>query len=230
MSPRLRLRTHRSDAVEAYRQARWPPPSTPWRDAAFAVVDLETTGLDPRHDEIISFASVPVEKGRVMVGRTITATVRPKRMPRAETIRIHGLREADLETAPGLDDVLDLILEALTGRVLVAHAAWVEGGFLSQALRRAGLDVHDPVIDTAVLAERVPAARDNGAAEEEVPGEHVVTSPGLSRAAVRHGLPVHRPHHAEGDALTTAQLYIALATQLDRTEPQTVGSLARAST
>ena len=42
------------------------------------------------------------------------------------------------------------------------------------------------------------------------------------------GLPVHRPHHALGDALTTAQAFIALATHLERYAPQTVHSLSSA--
>jgi DNA polymerase-3 subunit epsilon len=49
----------------------------------------------------------------------------------------------------------------------------------------------------------------------------------LSHAARELGLPVHRPHHADGDALTTAQLFLALATRLNAREAQTVGSLAR---
>jgi DNA polymerase III epsilon subunit-like protein len=40
---------------------------------------------------------------------------------------------------------------------------------------------------------------------------------------------VHRPHHAEGDALTTAQAFIVLATHLDGFSPQTLGSLVRIS-
>jgi DNA polymerase III epsilon subunit-like protein len=40
---------------------------------------------------------------------------------------------------------------------------------------------------------------------------------------------VHRPHVAEGDALTTAQLFLALVTHLERAEPQTIASLARLS-
>ena len=140
-------------------------------------------------------------------------------MPAAETIRIHGLRPDDLEGAPSLDDVLDLMLEALTGRVLVAHAAWVERGFLDSAFRPAGLRVEKPILDTSVLVRHVLGS--NGAGE----GEAVR----LVDAADRLGLPVHRPHHADGDALTTAQLFIALASRLDAVEPQTVGSLARMS-
>jgi DNA polymerase-3 subunit epsilon len=203
----------------AYRAASPPSRATPWREARFAVVDLETTGLDPRRDEIVSFASIPIENGRIMVGGARSAVVRPARMPEPETIRIHGFRPADLANAPALPEVLDLILEALAGRVLVAHVAWVERGFLAAALKPVGLRLPEPVLDTSVLARRVfgPARRN---AREPLP---------LSDAARSFGLPVHRPHFAEGDALTTAQLFLALSARLDRADPQTVGSLARLS-
>jgi DNA polymerase-3 subunit epsilon len=191
----------------------------PWREAPFSVVDLETTGLDARRDEIISFAAIPIDDGRVVVGSIRTAIVQPRHMPDADTIRIHGLRPADLADAPPLREVLDLVVEALAGRVLVAHAAWVERAFLDAALRPAGLRVAEPVLDTSVLVRHV--LRGNGVGEAETIR--------LSDAVERLGMPVHRPHHADGDALTTAQLFLALVAHLDAIEPQTVGSLARLS-
>lgn len=213
---RLR-RPARSPAARAYEEAEIAPPETPWREAGYAVVDLETTGLDPKQDEIISFAAVPIDAGRIKVGAVSTLMIRPSRMPEAETIRIHGLRPQDLAEAPELRAVLDSVLEALTGRVLVAHAAWVERGFLSGALEEAGPRLRQPVVDTVALFRR---AQGQGAMDDEA----IVP---LSDAARDLGLPVHRPHHADGDALTTAQLFLALATRLDAREPQTVGSLAR---
>ncbi|OLE38553.1 MAG: hypothetical protein AUG48_01395 [Actinobacteria bacterium 13_1_20CM_3_68_9] len=206
-------------AANGYQTTKPPPLTTPWREARYAVVDLETTGLDPRRDEIISFASIPIEDARVIVGGTRTTVVRPTRMPEAETIRIHGLRPADLADAPALPDVLDLMLESLTGRVLVAHVAWVERGFLAAALKRAGLRLAEPLLDTSVLARQVLAPEDLG--DERASS--------LAELVRKLGLPVHSPHVAEGDALTTAQLFLAVATHLDRIEPQTVGSLARLS-
>jgi DNA polymerase-3 subunit epsilon len=206
-------------AAGAYRGAPAPPARTPWRDARYAVVDLETTGLDPRRDEIISFASVPIEDGRVIAAEASTGIVRPVRMPDAETIRIHGLRPADLTGAPPLSEALDRILESLTGRVLVAHAAWVERGFLTAALKPAGVRLIEPILDTAALIRHaIPA--------DKLPDQGAVS---LSDGARELGLPVHSPHIAEGDALTTAQLFLALATRLDHSERQTVGSLARLS-
>ena len=195
-----------------------PPPETPWRQARFAAVDFETTGLDPERDEIISFAVVAVEEGRVDLARTVYRLVRPERMPPAETIRIHGLFESDLEKAPPLAEAIGELIEAIDGTVVVAHVAGVERGFLGAAL---GAEFRNEIVDTAALWEDL--ARRRGA-------RFTRDGPiGLTELARRLSLPVHRPHHADGDALTTAQVFLALATQLDAFGPQTVGSLVAAT-
>ena len=50
-----------------------------WRSARFLVVDVETTGLDLARDEIVSFAALPVEDGRVLTGAGVGGLVRPER-------------------------------------------------------------------------------------------------------------------------------------------------------
>lgn len=214
----MRRRRNLSPAARSYRDSSRAPLEVPWRRAQFAVVDLETTGLDPRRDEIVSFASVPIDDGRIRVSGIATATIRPTEMPPPETIRIHGLRPADLAEAPALPEVLDRILGALTGRYLVAHVAWIERGFLDAALRPTGLRAPKPVLDTAAIAGHM--------IDRAQPPDRPVE---LGDAARRFDLPVHRPHVAEGDALTTAQLFLALATRLDQRAEQTVASLARLS-
>jgi DNA polymerase-3 subunit epsilon len=206
----------RTLAAREYASAKLPPARTPWRQARFCVVDLETTGLDPKRDEIVSFAAIPVDEGRVLPGGLVMSVVRPERMPPPETIRIHGLRPADLEGAPPLREVLDELLGALAGRILVAHSASLERGFLRAALREHGVRLRRRLIDTARLAETALAPNSG-------------TRPiALSALASGLGLPVHRPHHPDGDALTTAQVFIALAARLDRERSQTVRSLERA--
>jgi DNA polymerase-3 subunit epsilon len=221
-----------SDFAESYREAPVPPPHTPWREASFTVIDLELTGLNPGTDEIISFATVSVRGGRVELHDARYELIRPRRMPGSDTIRIHGLREADLADAPTLDEVLDDLLEALTGSAIVAHVASIEVGFQTAALEPRGLTLRNPVVDTAALAielsrlRREPAPSRTG----EVPPGVAVSTPGLGDLARWLGLPIHRPHEADGDALTTAQAFIALATHLEAyEEPLTVGALQRIS-
>ena len=95
--------------------------------ADLCVLDLETTGLDRRDDEIIAFATMPVDGGRARVAGARSRLVRPRRMPGPETIRIHGLRSEDLAGAPPLSEVIDELLVALAGRALVAHVADARG-------------------------------------------------------------------------------------------------------
>ena len=205
-----------SPSVSVYQQTPPPAQTTPWREARFCVIDLELTGLDPAVDSIVSFATLQIAGGRLRLSDLRYQLIRPARMPGAETIRIHGLRGSDLVEAPSLSDVLDVLLEALTGNALVAHVASVEEGFLDAALQAHGLRLSNPVIDTAGLAAELERRRGSAADPAD-----------LSSLARSLGLPVHRPHHADGDALTTGQVFLALASHLDALEPQTVGSLQR---
>jgi hypothetical protein len=86
---------------------------------------------------------------------------------------------------------------------------------LTRVLRRHGVRLRGPILDTRDLGELL-------ALERGVPS----AAASLSELARSLGLPVRRPHHALGDALTTAQVFIALATHLDEFAPQTVRSLA----
>ena len=189
--------------------------ATPWREGRYLVVDLETTGLDARRAEIISFGAVPVDHGRVQVGAAVHGLVRPRRPPPGETVRIHGLRAADLAAAPPAREALRPLREALHGRVAVAHAAWFDGAFLR---RQEGLWrrlVRRRWVDTIVLARLLTTLR-------EEPAPKPLTLPSL---AAWIGVPPGPSHDALGDAFTTAQAFVALATLLDAERPQTVGSL-----
>ncbi|HXR14538.1 MAG TPA: exonuclease domain-containing protein [Solirubrobacteraceae bacterium] len=207
-----------SESARAYARARQPSPRTPWREASYCVVDLELSGLDPRRGEIVSFGALPIEDGRVRLEGATAGLVRPTRPLAEESIRVHGIRAADLADAPVLADALGPLLAAMTGRVLIAHHAPIERVFLSRALRRLGVRLHGPVLDTALLARIWLAERDG-----ELPRRMSLTDMTLAC-----GLPVHSPHTAIGDALTTAQLFVVAVSQLDALRPETLRRLARA--
>jgi len=190
---------------------------TPWRLAHFCVVDLELSGLDPKHDEIISFAAVPIDAGRVVAGNAVYGLCRNTRPLPEESVLVHGIRSVDLADAPPLDEAIQPLVTLMTDRILVAHTAWIERSFLGPVLRRRGVRLGRPILDTRDLGALLALERGRPSA-----------SSSLGALAHGLGLPVHRPHHALGDALTTAQVFIALATLLDEQEPQTVRTLSLA--
>ena len=212
------LRTPTSPAAKLYAGTPVEAVKTPWRKAHYCVVDLELSGLDPRNDEIISFAAVPIDAGRVLAGSTLYGLCRPTRPLPERSILIHGIRTVDLAEAPPLDEAIRPLIPAMAGRVLVVHVAWVERSFLGRAFARQGLRLREPVLDTCELGQLLALTR------QQPPAPRA-----LDELARSLNLPVHQQHHALGDALTTAQLFLALATNLEEYIPETVQSLARAS-
>ena len=95
----------------------------------YAVVDLETTGLSPATDSIIEIGLVLTGPDGVAQRRWSTL-VNPGPGPDGDIevgpTFVHGLVAADLEGAPRLDDVADLLARDLAGRVVVAHNARFE--------------------------------------------------------------------------------------------------------
>ena len=180
----------------------------PWREAEFCVLDLETTGLDLNRDQIVSYGAAIVTRARIPCGRVAYGEVRPERPSSVDALRVHGLRSADLSGAPPLEEALEHIVDLLAGRVLVAHAAWVEQAFLDRALRAGGRRLGRAVLDTAALVRACKLA-----------GAGAGREPALEAVARDLGLPVHTPHHALGDAFTTAEVFLVLATRLERAGP-----------
>jgi len=75
----------------------------------------------------------------------------------------------------------------------------VELAFLERILSRRRLKPPRLVIDTAALARAAAMAPLRG------------PEPSLEELCSKLGLPVHTPHHALGDAVNTAQVFVALA-------------------
>ena len=205
-------------AAAHYAAARPPARRTRWDAARWCVVDLELSGLDPRRHEIVSFGAIPIEEGRAQLAHAVSGLVRPAGPLSESAIRIHGIRAADLADAPPLADAIAPLLEAMAGRALVAHVAHVERAFLGRALRREGVRLRGPIADTSVLGRLWLCERDGRAPRD----------PTLHELAQALGLPARGAHDALGDALTTAQVFIAAASHLDALGGETVGSLAHA--
>ena len=217
----MRVRRTPVGAAAGFASAPRPADGLGWREARWCAIDLEMTGLDPRSDQIIAVGAVPIEEGRIRLGEGMYTLVRASKRSQVGAVLVHKLRLADVADAPSLDEAIDLLLGALAGRVPVFHTAAVESAFLERLF--AGRRVRLPAaVDTEMLGASWLRHRDGA---DRAP-KHGIP---LARLAQALGQPAETPHHALGDALTTAKVFIALASLLDTVAPQTVGTLRAAS-
>ena len=178
-----------------------------WRNSNYCAIDLETTGLDLGADEIVAIGAAHIRQGRISAGENFYREVRPLGSPSVQSVRIHGLRASDLNEALTIKEVGPELIADIGGEVLIAHAAWMERSFLKRQVSPSIFPKSICIIDTAGLARALGYAREDG--------EH---EPSLEFLARRLNLPVYAPHNALGDALTTGVVFLALATELERSQ------------
>lgn len=212
--------------VYEYQTASRPDKRTPWRSVPYSVVDIETSGLNHRRDCVLAIGLVEIEHGRIRMDRRWYTMVRPPNAYEvgADSIRIHKLLREELSQAPPAYDVLLEFLSRVKGRVLVVHVSAVDVQFLNRALKHFfGVKLRGPVIDTARLAGMLSHHHKMMNGYNEEPHRNIT----LRALAEQSNVPVHAQHNALSDALTTAQLFLAQGTKLQKQGDGTFGRLAR---
>lgn len=102
---------------------------------SFTLVDVETSGLSASEDRVLSVAVLTLaDDGRVQ--HEFHTLVNPGCDP--GPVEIHGLTREKLHGAPTFEAIRPRLAELLTGRVLVAHNASFDYGFLHEEFTRAG--------------------------------------------------------------------------------------------
>lgn len=193
-----------------------PSPATPLEDLPLLAVDVETTGLDPRHDRVLAVGFVPIDGDRIVLGGAGSVLLRPGQRPGVDdgvgqSATVHGLTDDRVATGADVEDFLGRVLTALTGRVLLAHYSPIEVDFLGSLCRRA-FGVRPPLdaVDTLDLHRRVLGGGIDMGFTAGPPREQLR----LWAARERFGLPRYRAHDALVDALSCAELYLAQVPEL----------------
>lgn len=167
-------------------------------------LDFETTGLNFDSDDIVSVGLVPFSLARIYCRDSAQWLVQPRQDLHEESIVIHGITHSEVDDAPDLSIILDKLLAALAGKIIVVHFGAIERHFLNKALlARLGEGIEFAVIDTMEIEKRALQAR------QGLLGRLFNTkldSLRLSDTRLRYSLPTYNSHNALTDALATAEL------------------------
>ncbi|MBE6915100.1 MAG: PolC-type DNA polymerase III [Ruminococcaceae bacterium] len=157
----------------------------------FVCFDIETTGLNPKVDGVTEIAATVLRNGEI--AETFHTYVNPM-MPISEKItQLTGISNETVKDAPTIEPALREFLAFANGRVLVAHNADFDIGFLKLAAERLEIEYDFVSLDTLAMAR--------------------VLLPDLSRhrlnvVAQALELPSFTHHRAADDAATVAYMLI----------------------
>ena len=166
------------------------------RRANFAVLDVETTGLNPRETRMIEIAIVEIDaNGRVLDEFDSLINI-PGDAPLGAEFIHHVTREM-LAGAPQFSDLANHVASMLEGRIVVGHVVAFDLGYLIEVYRRAGFEL--PALHGATLCTREFA--------------RAALPPGpksLQACCDAFGIENDAAHTALGDARATAELLVKL--------------------
>jgi len=106
-----------------------PPPHDEW-----VALDCETTGLNTRSDEIISVGAVRIVGDRIMTSERLELLIRPEKGVSADSVRIHRLRERDLEGGLPKDEAMRRLMRFIGSRPLVGYYLEFDVAMLNRAI------------------------------------------------------------------------------------------------
>ncbi|MCB1789002.1 MAG: 3'-5' exonuclease [Gammaproteobacteria bacterium] len=185
------------------------------REIEIVAIDLETTGLDPKKDDILSIGLVHIDGFSVKLSTAWHRIVRVDKAIPGESAVIHQITDDQSAAGSPIEELLPEVLQRLAGRVMLAHYSPIEQNFISAACRKLyGAPFVVPVIDTLEIGQRVFERRN-----------HTI-QPGdlrLFNLRPRYNLPQYRAHNALSDALATAELFLAMADNLYPGRPCPLG-------
>ncbi len=185
-------------------QEKLPNKKTPLEEVTFYVFDIESTGLDPDKDRILSLCVIPVHQFQIRINDSISLRIHQEYY-RSESISIHEIMPNNKDHN-GISEkkALSEFLQRTGDGIWVAHFSDLDLKLIQQAAKRHGLlRIHNPVLDSSLLLSR---AIDRYRNPEQLPQGALQ----LYEVCKYLNIPVEDLHTAEGDALATAILFTKL--------------------
>ncbi|WOC27818.1 3'-5' exonuclease [Pseudoalteromonas sp. N1230-9] len=190
--------------IKSFYQSAVSNASLPISEVPLVALDFETTGLNFDKDDIVSVGLVPFTSKRIYCKDSAHWLVQPQQKLDEESIVVHGITHSELKHAPDFSSIMEPVLKALTGKVIVVHFSPIERHFLYQAMMsRVNEGVEFAVIDTLELERRALKAK------QGLLGRLFNSKLGSVRLAdsrTRYSLPAYQNHNALNDAIATAEL------------------------
>lgn len=198
-----------------YLQTPFPDKASDCREIEIVAIDLETTGLDPRRDDILSIGMVNIDHFGVRLSTAWHSIVRIQRDIPGESAVIHQITDDQSAAGAPIEELMPEVLRRMAGRPMLVHYSPIEQNFISAACRRLyGAPFVVPIIDTLEIGQRVFERRN-----------HLIQSGDLRlfNLRPRYNLPQYKAHNALSDALATAELFLAMADNLYPGRPCPLG-------
>jgi DNA polymerase-3 subunit epsilon len=172
------------------------------------VIDCETTGLNPRRDDVIAIAAIKVRGNTILTSEPFRAVVRADKAPTETSIRVHGIRMQEVAAGRQMHQVMPELLSFIGGRPIVGYYVDFDVAMLDKYVL--------PFIEAKLPNQRIEISAMYYALKYRHAPQGTKHDLRFASILSDLGLPALDQHDAFNDALMTAMMYVQLRDMLDR--------------
>ncbi len=182
----------------------------PGFDDEFIVFDIETTGLSAQNCKITEIGAVRVAHGKIC--ETFGTYADPGEHIPEEITKLTGITDEMVSGAPSQADAVRLFLEFTGDRMLVAHNANFDMGFIRTVCEKNCISFTNPYLDTVALSRYINKDLKNHR---------------LDTLAKYYSLREFNHHRAYDDASMLAEIFICMIAKMRSLDIHNFEELAR---
>ncbi len=194
-------------------------PETPLKNVECVILDFETSGLNASQDAILSVGMLTLKFPVLSLSSAQHYYVDTGHSVVPDTAIINHIVPETLDSGMSPVKLGPLLLQALAGKVVIAHGAWIEQQFLHALLKLPeSVDLPLVFLDTLAIERSMCVASG-------------MVKPDLRLTSIREtrGLPPYLAHNAFADAVATGELFLAQVTDIFGLQQATLGPLVKRS-
>jgi DNA polymerase-3 subunit epsilon len=167
----------------------------------YVVFDTETTGLNPKKDEILSIGAVKIKDNKIITSQTFEVFIKNTGEISSKSIEIHRIRPIDLENGESTDIAIRDFLNFIGSRPLIGYYLEFDVNMINKYIK--------PMLGITLPNKKIEVS--------EIYYDKTISSVAQGNVDLRFdtilqkcNIPDMGVHNAVNDAIMTAMIYLKL--------------------
>lgn len=171
------------------------------KSGEYVVFDTETTGLNPKKDDILSIGAVKIKDNKIITSQTFEVFIKNLGEISSKSIEIHRIRPIDLQNAKSTDEAIREFLHFIGSRPLVGYYLEFDVSMINKYIKPMfGISLPNKMIEVSeIYFDKTISLIPQGNIDLR-----------FDTILKKCGVPDMGAHNAVNDAIMTAMIYLKL--------------------
>ena len=167
----------------------------------YVVFDTETTGLNPKKDEILSIGALRIKDNKILTSQTFEVYLKNTKEISSKSIEIHQIRPCDLQNATDVEDGIKDFLIFIGSRPLIGYYLEFDVAMINKYIKpMLGITLPNRMIEVSeIYFDKTIALIPQGNIDLR-----------FDTILQKCGVPDMGAHNAVNDAIMTAMIFLKL--------------------